>query len=81
MKQMHTSEKDIMKAQKWLRNYGSKIQVTGQWSIAMRSAVVSFQKKNGLPPIGELDYFTWKKLKQQNRWWKRLAKKFCGHKR
>lgn len=73
--------KDLTKAQKWLQNCGSKIQVTGQWSIAMRSALCCFQRKAGILITGELDLDTWKELKRQNRWWKRLAKKFCGHKR
>ena len=78
---MHTSEKDLAKAQKWLQNCGSKIQVTGEWSIAMRSAVISFQKRNGILMTGKLDQDTWKELKRQNRWWKQFIQKFCGHKR
>lgn len=76
---MHTTEKDILQAQKWLKNLGSKVQVNGKWSIGMKTAVYSFQRKYDLPVTGELDKATWKRLKKENSFWKRLIRKLCGH--
>ena len=69
---MHNSEKDVRKAQKWLRIQGSSIKETGKWSIGMTSAVIRFQKKAKLTPTGELDAVTWKALKKSVPWWKRF---------
>lgn len=70
---------NIVKAQKMLRNLGSKIQVNGRWSIGMQTSICSFQRRRCLLITGELDKATWKELKKQNRWWRRLARKVCGH--
>lgn len=69
---MHNSEKDIKKAQKWLGILGSKVKVTGKWTIGMTTAVCSFQRKNKLTPTGELDPVTWVTLKRKIPWWKRF---------
>lgn len=71
---MHTTEKDILKAQKWLRNLGSSIKLTGKMSIGMETALCTFQRKNLLPITGKLDDITWKALKKANPWWKQLFK-------
>lgn len=71
---MHTTEKDILKAQKWLRNLGSSIKLTGKMSIGMETALCTFQRKNLLPITGKLDKITWKALKKANPWWKQLFK-------
>lgn len=71
---MHTTEKDILKAQKWLRNLGSSIKLTGKMSIGMETALCTFQRKNLLPITGKLDEITWKALKKANPWWKQLFK-------
>lgn len=68
---MHKTEKDIKRAQKWLRILGSKVKVTGSWSIGMTSAVCNFQNKNSLKATGELDSATWAALKKKIPWWKR----------
>lgn len=77
---MHTTEKDLMKAQKWLQALGSKVKVTGKWSIGMDSAICCFQRRYGLGVSGQLDERTWKKLKSENSWWKKMIRKLCGHK-
>lgn len=71
---MHTTEKDILKAQKWLRNLGSSVKLTGKMSIGMSTAICTFQRKHLLPITGELDKITWKELKKANPWWKQLFK-------
>lgn len=73
--------KSVLKAQKLLKMSGSSIAVTGQYTVAMVSAVRSFQKKNGLEVTGKIDNITMKVLKKQNSLWKRFCKKFCGHKK
>jgi len=77
---IHNSEKDILKAQRWLSNLGSKIKVNGLMTIGMTTALCAFQRKHSLPITGELDATTWNALKKENSWWKRLIRKFCGHK-
>lgn len=78
---LHTSEKDILKAQKWLANLGSSIRPTGKWSIGMQTAVYSFQRKYRLLITGELDKETWKQLKKENSWTKKISRKFTSHKK
>lgn len=46
----------------WLKQKGSSIQTTSVFHIGMRSAVISFQKKNGLKATGVVDKKTWVKL-------------------
>lgn len=72
---MHTSEKDIVKAQKWLQNCGSKVQITGKMSIGMKTALCSYQRKHALQPTGELDKATWKMLKKENSRWRKFWRK------
>lgn len=63
---MHTSKRDIIKAQKWLKALGSSVQVNGQMTIGLARALYCFQKKNYLPTTGDLDEVTWKALKRAN---------------
>lgn len=77
---VNRSEAEITKAQKWLQNLGSKVKVTGKWSIGMQTAVYCFQRRYELEQTGELDKATWKKLKSENSWWKKTIRKICGHK-
>lgn len=46
----------------WLKQHGSSIKPTSVFHIGMRSAVISFQKKNKLKPTGVIDKKTWDKL-------------------
>lgn len=46
----------------WLAQKGSTLKPTKDFHIGMRSAVVSFQKKNNLKPTGIIDKKTWVKL-------------------
>ena len=55
--------KDVMEAQKLLKATGSKIQLSGKFTIGMVSAVKAFQKKNGLAVTGKIDSKTMNKLK------------------
>ena len=72
---MHTSKKDITKAQQWLQNTGSKIRVSGEMTIGMKTALYSYQRKRGLPETGELDKTTWKALKKENSRWRKFWRK------
>ena len=56
---------DIRKIATLLRKHGSSIKPTDTFTIGMRSAVVSFQKKNGLPVTGVVDKKTWDKLNKK----------------
>ena len=53
---------DIRKIVTALRKNGSTIKPTLVFHIGMRSAVVAFQKKKGLPTTGVVDKKTWDKL-------------------
>ena len=77
---MHNTENDIMKAQQWLKNLGSKVKVNGKMTFGMTSALNAFQSIYKLPITGELDKVTWKALKKENSWWKNFSRKHCGHK-
>ena len=71
---IHMDAKDIEKAQKWLKNLGSKITVNGKFSIGMSTALYSFQRKYNIPVTGELDHITWKTLRKENSWFRKLFK-------
>ncbi len=73
---MHTSQRDIIKAQKWLKALGSSVQINGQMTIGLSRAIYCFQKKHMLKTTGELDKVTWNKLKQENSWFKKLQSKW-----
>lgn len=45
-----------------LAKNGSTIKPTKKFHIGMRSAVMAFQRKNGLPQTGVIDKKTWTKL-------------------
>ena len=53
---------EIKKIAAALKKHGSTIKPTAVFSIGMRSAVVSFQKKKGLKVTGVVDKMTWDKL-------------------
>lgn len=53
---------DVRKVATMLKKHGSTIKPTSVFAIGMRSAVVSFQKKNNLPVTGVVDKKTWDKL-------------------
>lgn len=73
---IHNTEKDIIKAQKWLQALGSKVKVTGKMTIGLSAALCAFQRRNSMKVTGELDKETWKALKRANSWWnKRKLKK------
>lgn len=46
----------------WLAQKGSTVKPTSIYHIGVRSAVISFQKKNNLKPTGVIDKKTWTKL-------------------
>ena len=54
--------KRVEEAQKLLQKAGSKIQINGKFTIGMRTAVESFQRKNKLKVTGIIDARTWEKL-------------------
>lgn len=72
---MITNGRIIRKAQIYLRRQGSKITVDGLYTIGMRSALKSFQRKHGLERTGELDIPTWKALKKENSLRRRILRK------
>ena len=45
-----------------LQKHGSTLKPTDKFHVGMRSAVICFQKKNGLKPTGAIDKKTWDKL-------------------
>lgn len=53
---------EVMYACTMLQKKGSSIKLTDKFHIGMRSAVVSFQKKNKMKPTGVIDKKTWDKL-------------------
>lgn len=57
--------KKIMIAQICLREDGSKIELNGEYTIGMVSAVAAFQKRNGLEVTGKIDRKTWWKLRRK----------------
>ena len=54
--------KNVADIQKCLAKAGSALKPTTKFTIAMLSAVKSFQKKNGLPVTGKVDKKTWDAL-------------------
>ena len=70
----HDSVKDIAQAQKWLRNCGSSIQVTGLFTIGMTTALCKFQRDRKMQVTGVLDDNTWKCLNKENTWFRRIFK-------
>lgn len=56
------SGEKVEEAQKALQAAGSGIQVNGKYTIGMRTAVKSFQKKHGLAVTGIIDLLTWEAL-------------------
>lgn len=59
-------------AQKCLKKAGSKIDISGKFLISMVSAVRSYQKKRGLNVTGTITIETWKRLKKELPFWKRI---------
>jgi len=52
----------VKQVQKLLNKHGHKLDVDGIFGPKTKAAVVSFQKKNGLDPDGEVGILTWSKL-------------------
>lgn len=48
-----------------LQKHGSSIKLTDEFTIGMKSAVKSFQKKHNLIPMGTVDRETWRELKKK----------------
>lgn len=57
--------KIVEKITKMLQNHGSSIKITDKYTIGVKSAVTSFQKKHDLIPSGVVDKGTWKALKKK----------------
>jgi peptidoglycan hydrolase-like protein with peptidoglycan-binding domain len=53
-------------ASELLAKHGSKIKPTEEFTLAMRSAVIAFQKKHGLEYTAEIDKATWRALKSKH---------------
>ena len=54
----------VEKIAQLLQKHGSKIKPTRKFTVGMKSAVTSFQKKHNLIPTGDVDKETWKELKK-----------------
>lgn len=54
-------------ASELLAKHGSKLKPTEDFSLAMSSAVSSFQRKHGLEITGIIDKKTWKQLKKKHK--------------
>lgn len=65
-----TNTKQILRAQVYLKESGSNLEVNGEYTIGMVSAVRSFQKKNGLEPTGKIDRKTWRLLRKELSFWR-----------
>lgn len=57
-----TKGPEVLYASSLLQKNGSSIKLTDAYHIGMRSAVISFQKKNKLKVTGVIDKKTWDKL-------------------
>ena len=57
----------VMLASQLLANHGSSLKPTYEFTIAMRSAVMAFQKKHDLEKTGIIDKKTWKCLKKKHK--------------
>lgn len=67
-----TNTKKIVKAQVLLREAGSNLEINGEYTIGMVSAVRSYQKKHNLEATGKIDKKTWRLLKKELSIWKML---------
>lgn len=65
--QLHDQGPDVLEASKSLQKHGSKLKETDIFTLAMRSAVISFQKKHDIEPTGVIDKQTWKALRKKHR--------------
>ena len=61
---MNDKGKNVGKISDMLIKHGSNIKHTEEFTIGMKSAVKSFQKKHYLEPTGVVDKLTWKELKK-----------------
>lgn len=55
----------VRKASELLAKHGSSLKPTDLFTLAMRSAVLAFQKKHGLEQTAKVDKATWKALKKK----------------
>lgn len=60
-----TDSKKISTAQMYLKAAGSNLELNGEYTIGMVSAVRNYQKKKGLPITGKIDRRTWRMLKRE----------------
>ena len=58
--------KKVKEASIMLAKHGSNIKPTEEFTLGMRSAVKSFQKKHNLEQTGIIDKKTWKALKKKH---------------
>lgn len=70
---LNDKNEHVAEAQKMLAKVGSKIQISGEYTIGTRSAVCAFQKKNKLTVTGIIDKKTWDALAAKTRVVKRTA--------
>lgn len=59
--------KKVLKASELLAKHGSSLKPTEEFTLAMRSAVIAFQKKHDLNKTGIIDKKTWKALKKKHK--------------
>lgn len=59
---LYSKGKKVQKASVLLANHGSKLKQTSEYTVAMVSAVMAFQRRNGLEVTGVIDWKTWCKL-------------------
>lgn len=57
----------VMEASKLLANHGSSLKPTYEFTLAMRSSVMAFQRKHELEVTGVIDKKTWKALKKKHK--------------
>ena len=60
-----TDSKKISTAQMYLRAAGSNLELNGEYTIGMVSAVRNYQKRHELEVTGKIDKQTWKALKKE----------------
>ena len=55
----------VKRASIMLGKHGSSLKPTEEFTLAMRSAVIAFQKKHNLEATGRIDVKTWRALKKK----------------
>ena len=62
---LYDKGKKVLKASELLAKHCSSLKPTEEFTLAMRSAVMAFQKKHGLEKTGIIDKKTWRELKKK----------------